>query len=84
MGSRNSAIVGNAIVRLGEAPLLAGILPIARHEECLILMYDIGQQEQSICGAPALIRRHVNLPRRQQACVIQAPREETAECSDIV
>ena len=36
MGSRNSAIVGNAIVNSGEAPMLGGILPIARHEECLI------------------------------------------------
>jgi hypothetical protein len=31
MGSRNSAIVGNANVNLGEAPTLSvGVLPIAK------------------------------------------------------
>ena len=34
--------------------MLAGILPIARHEECLIPMYDIGRQEQSILDAKAI------------------------------
>src|SRR3981081_4030677 len=54
MGSRNSAIVGNAIVNSGEAPMLGGILPVARHEECLIpahrYAFSFGRPETTLAN----------------------------------
>ena len=52
MGSRNSAIVGNANVSLGEAPTLGGAFsPSPGPEDCLMLIHGKPVTLLNIIGA---------------------------------